>query len=235
VASVPTTLRAQPLEPATETADGTAARILDAAERLFAERGIEATSVRTITQAAGANIAAVHYHFGSKQDLVRALLERRVAEMHEARLPWLDASETRAEVTTRDVADAWVRPLAQLAVDPDRSAYLGFLVVLNSGGAEVRSLSAEVFRPQYERFSTLLARALPDVDEPVRWFRFSMAADATIRVLADLDRAVAPWGDAPVETAALVEDLVDAVAGLLAGSPTATTSTVHRSPNHRRS
>jgi AcrR family transcriptional regulator len=211
-----------------DAADGTAARILDAAERLFAEHGIEAASVRAITQSAGVNIAAVHYHFGSKQDLVRALVERRVAEMHEARLPWLDKAEERAEVTTRDVAEAWVRPLAQLALDPDRRTYLAFLVVLNSGGPDLRSLSAEVFRPQYVRFATLLARALPDVDEPVRWFRFSMAADATIRSLADLDRAASPWGEASVDPNALVEHLVDAVDGLLSGVPRSATPTDHR-------
>ena len=52
---------------------GTPARILDAAEDLFAGQGIHATSLRSITQRAGVNSAAIHYHFGDKQALVRAL------------------------------------------------------------------------------------------------------------------------------------------------------------------
>src|ERR1700722_19741495 len=57
----------------------TRTRILDAAERLFAERGFRGTSVRAITGLAGANLAAVGYHFGSKAELLAAVI-RRVTE-----------------------------------------------------------------------------------------------------------------------------------------------------------
>ena len=53
--------------------------LLDAAESLFAEHGIQASSLRMITQRAGANLAAVHYHFGSKEGLVRAVFSRRLS------------------------------------------------------------------------------------------------------------------------------------------------------------
>src|ERR1700722_962748 len=56
-------------------------RLLDVAERLLAKRGLDAVSVRDITESAGANTAAVHYHFGSKLDLVGAILERRAARV----------------------------------------------------------------------------------------------------------------------------------------------------------
>src|SRR5688500_5557265 len=160
--------------------DATPDRLLDAAERIFAEQGIEAASVRAITTAAGANIAAVHYHFGSKHDLVQALVNRRVAEVHDLRRPLLDAAEARPVVRPIDVADVWVRPLATLTFDPSgaRRSYVAFLTVLQSGGPELRALSEVAFRPQLERFAVLLERALPHVDEKVRWFRFAMAATA---------------------------------------------------------
>jgi AcrR family transcriptional regulator len=194
----------------------TATRLLDAAERIFAEQGIEAASVRAITQAAGANVAAVSYHFGSKQDLVAALLERRVNEMHDARRPLLDAAMRAPSVSARDIAVVWVRPLAELAVDPDRRAYLGFLAVMHAAGPGFRDLTIEVFRRQQVDFDLLLERALPQISGPERWFRLSLAIDTTIRVLADLDRASQPWRSAGgIQVEALVGHLVDVVTSLL--------------------
>ena len=57
--------------------DATRHAILDIAETLFAENGIAATSLRSILLAAGANIAAAHYHFGSKEALVEEVIKRR--------------------------------------------------------------------------------------------------------------------------------------------------------------
>ena len=57
-------------------------KLLDAAERLFAEQGFDSTSLRQITSAAGANLAAVNYHFGSKDDLIVEVLDRRIKPMN---------------------------------------------------------------------------------------------------------------------------------------------------------
>jgi AcrR family transcriptional regulator len=196
-------------------------RLLDAAEGLFADRGIDAVSVRSITQAAGANLAAIHYHFGSKLDLVRALVERRVAEVDGSRAVLLDALEAADTVDARGVAEAWLRPLAEMALSPTgtRARYVAFLAVLQAGGPELRSIGSAAFAPQYARFAVLLERALPGVPAPVRAMRFAMAADATIRALADLDRTTAPWRHAalPIQPHDLVDHLIDAIAGTLAG------------------
>jgi AcrR family transcriptional regulator len=201
----------------------TGERLLAAAERLFARQGIDAVSVRAITQAAGTNIAAIHYHFGSKLDLVRALVEWRVAEVNVERAALLDALESAPSLDTRAVASAWVLPLAHMALDPsgERRDYVPFIAVLQSGGPELRGLAGEAFRPHFARFVDLLARALPEVEPEVRVLRFAMAAEATIRALADLDRTAAPWRSAGLEVdpETLVDHLVDAVAGTLAGPP----------------
>src|SRR6516165_5386923 len=73
-----------------EAGEETRTRLLDAAEQLFAERGLDAVSVRDITELADANTAAIHYHFGSKQDLIAAVLARRAAAMGERREELLD-------------------------------------------------------------------------------------------------------------------------------------------------
>jgi AcrR family transcriptional regulator len=69
----------------------TKTQILDAAEKLFAKQGFEATSLRAIIADAGVNLAAIHYHFRSKEGLVRAVLERRIAPINEERIRQLQA------------------------------------------------------------------------------------------------------------------------------------------------
>src|SRR5207253_96136 len=64
-------------------------KILDAAEALFMEHGFEATSLRQITAAAGVNLAAVNYHFGSKEELFQAVLTRRLDPMNQERVALL--------------------------------------------------------------------------------------------------------------------------------------------------
>src|SRR5438105_15411192 len=71
----------------------TKSRILDAAEALFMEHGFDATSLRQITAAANVNLAAVHYHFGSKEELFESVLRRRLDPMNLERLALLTRFE----------------------------------------------------------------------------------------------------------------------------------------------
>src|SRR6202171_5183423 len=71
----------------------TKTRILDAAEHLFMEHGFEATSLRQLTSAAGVNLAAVNYHFGSKEELFQAVLTRRLDPMKQERIALLTRFE----------------------------------------------------------------------------------------------------------------------------------------------
>src|SRR5947199_662629 len=74
----------------------TKGRILNTAEELFMEHGFEATSLRQITAAAGVNLAAVHYHFGSKEELFQAVLTRRLDPMNQERVALLTRFEHEA-------------------------------------------------------------------------------------------------------------------------------------------
>src|SRR5437762_13635541 len=79
-----------------DTSPDTKTRILDAGEHLFMEHGFEATSLRQLTSAAGVNLAAVNYHFGSKEELFQAVLTRRLDPMNQERIQLLDRLEREA-------------------------------------------------------------------------------------------------------------------------------------------
>src|ERR1700739_2231181 len=93
-------------------------RILDSAERLFARDGFEATSLRAITAEAGVNLAAVNYHFQSKEALVRAVIGRRIGPVNAKRRAMLDACEpARGEVPfpLDPVLEAFIRRVLEIA------------------------------------------------------------------------------------------------------------------------
>src|ERR1700750_632054 len=87
------------------TSADTKTRILDAAEILFMEHGFEATSLRSLTTAAGVNLAAVNYHFGTKEELFQAVLTRRLDPMNQERIELLAALERHA--AARGTRSAW--------------------------------------------------------------------------------------------------------------------------------
>src|SRR6187200_958095 len=80
----------------------TRTRILDAAEELFMQHGFEGTSMRTLTAKASVNLAAVNYHFGSKDALIEAVFRRRLDPMNAARIAELDRLEAAAPVPSAD-------------------------------------------------------------------------------------------------------------------------------------
>src|SRR5258708_7164870 len=91
-------------------------KILDTAERLFGERGYGATSLRQVIAAAKVNVAAVHYHFGSKEDLLDAVVMRKAGPVTVARLARLDGLEAAAgPLEVEAVLEAFLLPTAEMA------------------------------------------------------------------------------------------------------------------------
>src|SRR6266446_10016180 len=84
-------------------------RILDAAEKLFGKNGFDATSLRDITAEAQVNLAAVNYHFQSKDSLIDAIIERRLEPVNRLRLEMLDAAGSSP--TVEQVVEAFLAPL----------------------------------------------------------------------------------------------------------------------------
>jgi AcrR family transcriptional regulator len=193
-------------------------RLLDAGERLIAARGLAATSVRAVCGEAGANVAAVHYHFGSKDSLVDAVLERRMGELTTRRLAMLEPLEAQAHPSTRAVIDALVRPLADFARERDGEgrAYVRFLAALYAN--DERNRIALAFTPQYERLAPVLARSLPDLAPGIVAFRLDLVSAPMVATLAEPEHALRHWPDTPTPRYSdLVDALVDAVTGMLTG------------------
>ena len=117
--------------------------LLDAAERLFAEAGIAASSVRAITREAGVNLAAVSYHFGSKDGLVREVLRRRLTPLQDERLRRLEALERRHAPDPPPVdaiLRAFLHPVARYLGDPGARAFSRLL--LRAAATAPRPISA---------------------------------------------------------------------------------------------
>src|SRR5215467_11401104 len=94
-------------------------RILDIAECLFGERGYESTSLRHVIFEAGVNLAAVHYHFGSKEELLDAVVLRGATPLNVERIAWLDRYENEAApgpVAIEKVLQAILWPTFQMKV-----------------------------------------------------------------------------------------------------------------------
>ena len=97
-----------------DDASGTRERILSAAENLFAADGFETVSLRDITGAAGANVAAVNYHFGSKERLIDAVVERHVVPINHERLKLLDrleVSHAEGVIPIEEILRAFLSPV----------------------------------------------------------------------------------------------------------------------------
>jgi AcrR family transcriptional regulator len=92
-------------------------KILDTAERLFGEQGYAATSMRQIIAAAGVNLAAIHYHFGSKEELLDGVIVRKAGPVNRRRLELLERYEIQAgkePPPVEKVLEAFLRPMAEV-------------------------------------------------------------------------------------------------------------------------
>ena len=189
-----TTLReAADAAPALGAVRATKARILDAAEALFLAGGFDATSLRAITAAAGVNLAAVNYHFGSKEELFEAVLRRRLDPMNQARvdlLTRLEAETAPRPVACEEVLTALLMPALALARDPARGGK-DFLRLVGRAYADpapfVRHFLSEQYRPMIVRFKAAFARALPHLPPKELSWRLHFIMGALSYTLAGTD------------------------------------------------
>lgn len=156
-------------------ATATKERILDVAERLFADFGYNATSLRDITREAGVNLASVNYHFGSKEALLTALLERRFAVINERRLTQLNRAEASAGPDgpgLEEIVRAFLAPPFEMRSEwgTNGQKFLRLVGRIHSETDEIRQVFIRLFQPVMTRFTAALLRALPDVGpDEVEW------------------------------------------------------------------
>ncbi|MEZ5274766.1 MAG: TetR family transcriptional regulator [Opitutaceae bacterium] len=151
-------------------------RLLDAAEAIYSEKGLDGTSVRALTSLAGANLAAVGYHFGSKNALIQEAIRRRFEWLIFLRKEWLDQLEDRARPQLpdlEDVVDVLLRPILNPYPDqPERSADLRrFFSRVHSEPPDFqKSIPVKGFQETTDRFVRLFQRLLPELSaEDIYW------------------------------------------------------------------
>jgi AcrR family transcriptional regulator len=165
--------------PTRANGDATRNKILDAAERLFAEHGYTAVSMRSITAAAGANVAAIHFHFASKEALFEAIFNRRVQPINAARLIGLRGAQgnRRDEVVELgNVLKAFVAPHLEAAKGFDAGSIV-LLQFMARAAAEpdksIQTVLRKEFDPVWVELAEAVRRALPDAsDEAIGWGLF---------------------------------------------------------------
>ena len=154
-----------------DPSDTTRDRLLDTAERLFAQHGYQATTMRTVTTEAAANIAAVNYHFGSKQSLLEAVVHRALAPVAEERRRRLDVLEPEPSVEA--IVDAIIGPLiVRMSAEPSTALVirlLGRLFV--DPDPEMKALVKHEVSEAERRQLVMLERALPELPREELWLR----------------------------------------------------------------
>lgn len=170
-------------------------KILDAAEHLFARDGYHVTSLRGITHAAAVNLAAVNYHFGSKEALLEAVIARRLGPLNEIRLGQLEellqqAAQTGVTPTCRAVLRTFIEPTLQLR--KQGSATEDYIALIGRTLAEPRGVAMSIFmqhmEPLMNRLFQALALSLPGVSRQALFWRTHFAIGSLSHIMRCHDR-----------------------------------------------
>ncbi len=199
-----------------ERASETRELILVTAERLFAQHGVEAVSNRQVSEAAGqSNNFAVGYHFGTKEDLVVAILRRHAASVEQLRAAMLATLPGSPEL--RDFAACLVRPITEhLAALGSPTWYARFIAqVTTHPGLRQRVVEEAVSaRPMQQTIDGML-RLVPHLPSEARAQRSDMSRLLIVHMCAERERALHEGSAMPrASWAAAATGLVDALVGL---------------------
>lgn len=173
-----------------ESKVATKQRLIEAAEALFADEGFDRVSVRDITHKAAANVAAVNYHFGSREGLVAVVMARYINPVNEERLARLDALERKVggkALPVEEVLDAFVRPFATQVRRSELSEKLFFKLMgrmFGQQGCELPPVVETLFVTMLNRFHKAFAKALPGLPADEVWWRQHLMAGAMVHTMA---------------------------------------------------
>jgi AcrR family transcriptional regulator len=193
-------------------------RILSAAEHHFARDGYHATSLRSITTAADVNLAAVNYHFGSKEALLEAVIERRLTPLNKVRLNQLETLLKKAKQgeevpTCRDILRTFIEPTLRLRQQGSDSE--DFVALIGRILAEPRGVAMSIFmhhmEPLMNRLFQALALSLPELPRQTLFWRVHFALGSLSHIMRCHERhAIVPEEvNVDVEVGDLVELFLD--------------------------
>ena len=171
-------------------------RILHAAEELFAQQGFAATSLRQVTSRADVNIAAVNYHFGSKDNLVNEVFRRRMDEMSTQRLDALRKATSDGACGLEPILAAFVEPA--LAMAQDRHGGGAFIRVIARAYAESNDSLRKFLSDQYghvlREFAKPIAACVPGLSKEELYWRLDFLSGALTYAMADFGLIRRPSG-----------------------------------------
>ncbi len=163
-------------------------RILDAAERLFALQGFAQTSIRAIVAEADVNLAAIHYHFGSKETLIQEILTRRIDHINAERLRLLDVCMSQGNdqpPALEAVVEAFVAPTLRLGADTEHGGqnFARIMARLHSDPGKLHQLIKSKFKVVSQEFVPALQDILPNLSlDEIHW-RLKFAVGAMIMTM----------------------------------------------------
>ncbi|MGO9804194.1 MAG: TetR family transcriptional regulator [Steroidobacteraceae bacterium] len=168
-------------------------RILDAAERLFAQRGFYGVSLRDITQAAGVDVALVSYHFGGKRELFTAVFERRAEVLNRERLELLEAVRQRSLPTApplEAIINAFTQPLLERSArgGPGWKSYFALVAWVNNSPEFGPVMMTRHFDPLVDRFIAVLREALPGCPPREIYWSYQFLTGALTLTFAETGR-----------------------------------------------
>lgn len=162
-------------------------RILGAAEELFALQGFGGTSLRQVTSRAAVNIAAVNYHFGSKENLVNEVFRRRMDEMSAQRLEMLRRAQAERPGDLEAILAAFVEPALALAGNGRGGG--AFIRVIARAYAEkndgLRAFLSDRYGHVQRDFARALASCLPELPKEQLYWRLDFIGGALTYAMAD--------------------------------------------------
>ena len=171
-------------------------RILHAAEELFAAQGFATTSLRQVTSRADVNIAAVNYHFGSKDNLINEVFRRRMDVMSAQRLDALHAALENQPGELEPILAAFVKPA--LAMSQDRHGGGAFIRVIARAYAEKNDGLRKFLSDQYGHvlrdFAKAIAGCMPELGKEALYWRLDFLSGALTYAMADFGLIKRPHG-----------------------------------------
>jgi len=201
----------------------TKTQILDSAERMFATQGFAGTTLRSLVQEAGVNLAAVNYHFGSKEELHTAVVGRMAKVIVERQLEAAELLKQKdAALSLEDVLRAYIEPgMAYLLESEElRVTRAQFMGRCRTEPAPLQQRAAEHFGRGHCQFLELLQRALPEQSEAELVWKLDMVVTMLIRALTEVGReGMLLRSAAPADLTEAIDKLVRfAAAGIRASS-----------------
>ncbi|MFV0297442.1 MAG: TetR family transcriptional regulator [Hyphomicrobiaceae bacterium] len=197
-------------------------RLLNAAERLFAQHGIDSVSMRQINREAGQkNTSSIHYYFGSREAIIEAVIERRMSAINTRRMRLIEELEAAGrQGELAELVAAYVRPLAtQPGTGNGSNAYVRFLAqAYASSGIDVLKIARGRWDQSLVDLVRLISACLPEIPRNVVRERILNFFRIVVYVLADRERDILTGRTSrnrmPLD--AQVEDLISTQASALA-------------------